>query len=96
MKYLSGISTRSKGQREEGVGGARSSCAQVVAGDDDHLGQKAAANAFLGGAALGERAAKETRLPAPGLKPILKRNNLFRETERPSDVSQSCSSCNNN
>lgn len=65
-------------------------------GDDDHLGQKAAANAFLGGAALGERAAKETRLPAPGLKPILKRNNLFRETERPSDVSQSCSSCNNN
>lgn len=93
MKYLSGISTRSKGQREEGVGGARSSCAQVV---DDHLGQKAAANAFLGGAALRERAAKETRLPAPGLKPILKRNNLFRETERPSDVSQSCSSCNNN
>lgn len=63
-------------------------------GDDDHLGQKVAANAFLGRVVLREKGSKETRLPAPGLKPILK-NNVFRETEWSSDVSQ-CLSCNNN
>lgn len=48
-------------------------------GDDAHLGQKVAAKAFLGGGVvLREKRAKETRLSAPGPKPILK-NNLFRE-----------------